>query len=512
MDRNVDYHSQTLLVLFTSYAFLIPAFACWRMSRLWHALLFGVMAVVCASYHFCSADMPQQLGMRAKCSDTANKLLAHAFFMWVYFTFLQMAFLVLGPEDPNMQWLAHQASPKDHCSGASHGHAPVDAIIIARVVPAVVLCLFHFVHAAWDSEEVQWQALLLNELLLLSCSIMFWLHPSRQAHASDVLVRFRYWHRLLHHGFIPAMTLFWIFCIMGFADFQALQSLWHVVVAFFAMSLFRTVLFGDSSSTAAKIFDLTPHNPNVAHVLLGSVALIVLPTAVIGASFDWCSNLDSHWPTIASTTFCQPGGYFVAIVSVPTFTAVATVFWLIDSTASTKTPWFQFTSSAKPWEMQGSNLDSNQLALGKRLGCALGCASAAFGLLAALIMKGTPLQNVFNLFFSILSLGLLMIAMSLTVISSDPSTVNFHFRQGFTLLVCLPVMLLHIMLILAEQCLPTHYEMPHSLYAMTEYMVVVLLAFWPLTWTMEVQDTWQRNTSGSFAWPVTPWRFEVQKV
>mmetsp|Transcript_26795 Transcript_26795/g.46482 ORF Transcript_26795/g.46482 Transcript_26795/m.46482 type:complete len:530 (+) Transcript_26795:137-1726(+) len=507
MERNVDSHSQTLLVLFTSFTFLIPAFASWRMARIWHACLFGMMAIVCASYHFCSADMPQQLGMHARCSPTATKLLTHAFFMWVYFTFLQMAFLVLGPEDPHMQWLANQATPNGPVSCTTHSHAPTDAILIARVAPAIVLCLFHFAHASWDSEEVQWQSLLLNELLLLSCSIIFWMHPSRQGRAADVLIRFRYWHRLLHHGFIPAMMLFWIFCIMGFADFQALHSMWHVVVAFFAISLLRTVLFGDSSSPSARVFDLTPHNPNVAHVLLGSVALIVLPTAVIGASFDWCSTSASHWPTISSATQCQPGGYFVAIVSVPAFTGVATVFWLIDSTASSKTPWFQFHSAAKPWELQEPTLDSHQLALGKRLGCVLGYAAAAFGLVAALIMKGTPIQNVLNLFFSIVSLGLLMIAMSLTVISSDPSTRSFRFRRGFTMLVCLPVMLIHMMLILAEQCIPSHYEMPHSLYAMTEYLVVILLTVWPMTWALEVQDTWQRNTSGSFAWPVTPWRF-----
>jgi hypothetical protein len=505
MERSVDVKSQTALVLFTSLAFLIPAFTSWRMQRFWHSFLFGVMAFVCANFHFCSADMPQQLGLHMRCSATAKQVLSHAFFMWVYFCFLQMAFLVMGPEDPHMQWLGTQATPGSPSCATPH-HAPLDAVIMARVVPAVVLCIFHFLHASWDTEEIHWQSLLLNELLLLVCSAAFWMHRTRQARAADVLIRYKYWHRLLHHGFIPAMMLFWIFCIMGFADFQALHTMWHVVVALFAVSLLRTVLVGDSLSPSAKVFDLSPHNPNVAHVLLGSVALIVLPTAVIGASFDWCSVGEPHWPTISTATVCQPGGYFVAIVSVPAFTGVATVFWLIDSTASGKTSWRQF-NSAKPWERQDSSMNPQQLALGKRLGCVLGFGGALCGLLASLIMKGSPIQNVLNLFCCIMCLGLIMIAMALTVLSSDPTTQSSRFRRGLTMFVCLPTMIVHIMMILADQCLPTQHVVPHSVYAVIEYSVILLLSLWPLTWAPEVQDTWQRNVSGNFAWPTTPWRF-----
>jgi len=511
MERSVDVRSQTALVLVTSLTFLIPAFTSWRMKRLWYTGLFGVLSAICISYHFCSADMPQQLGTHLRCSATMTHLLTHAFFMWVYFCFLQMAFLVMGPEDPHMQWLNMQALPGSP-STSTPTSTPFDAVIFARVIPLVVLCIFHFFHATWDTEEIHWQSLLLNELLLLVCCAGFWLHRSRQARAADVLIRFKFWHRLLHHGFIPAMMLFWIFCIMGVADFQALHSMWHVVVAFFSVSLLRTVLLGESTSASAKIFDLSPHNPNVAHVLLGAVALILLPTAVIGASFDWCSSGQSHWPTISTATLCQPGGYFVAIVSVPAFTGVATVFWLIDSTAATKASWLQYHKS-KTWEFQEgihqeSSFNPQQLAMGRRLGCLLGYTGAFFGLAAALIMKGTPLQNVMNLFCSIMSLGLIMIAMALTVLSADPtSNQSVRFRRCLTMLVCLPMMIVHIMLMLADQCLPSYYQVPHAIYAITEYIVVLLLAAWPLTWAAEVRDTWQRNASGTFAWPVTTWRF-----
>merc|ERR1719382_1665459 len=91
-----------------------------------------------------------------------------------------------------------------------------------------------------ESSEMQGTNMLLNEVIILVANIGFW--AVRAESAPEVLLRFRYWHRLLHHGFIPAMMLFWIFCIIGFADFQALHTMWHVVVALFAVSLLRTVL------------------------------------------------------------------------------------------------------------------------------------------------------------------------------------------------------------------------------------------------------------------------------
>jgi len=107
--------------------------------------------------------------------------------------------------------------------------------------------------------------------------------------------------------------------------------------------------------------------------------------------------------------------------------------------------------------------------------------------MASLIMKGAPLQNVLNLFCSIMAIGLIMIAMVLTVLSSSTGTRIYNFRRTLTLFVCLPTMVLYVALILAEQGLPTlnHYRIHNSIYAVTEYMCVVLLAVWPLTWAKD---------------------------
>jgi hypothetical protein len=198
MERSVDVHSQVALVVVSSLSFLIPTFITWRMNRLWHSFLFGMLTVICASYHYCSADgnSPQHVshaGRQLRCSPDMSRFLTHAFFLWVYFCFLQMAFLVMGPEDPQLQWLQAQSPGNPSCTIPIH--APSDAVVAARFVPLAVLLVFHLFHASWDSEEIHWQSLLLNEILMLVCCAAFWLHKSRQFRAADVLVRFKFWHR-----------------------------------------------------------------------------------------------------------------------------------------------------------------------------------------------------------------------------------------------------------------------------------------------------------------------------
>jgi hypothetical protein len=274
------------------------------------------------------------------------------------------------------------------------------------------------------------------------------------------------------------------------------------------------VVLDDSTSDSAKVFDLSPHNPNIAHVLLGSVALIVLPTAVIGASFDWCSTGQSYWPTISMTTNCQPGGYFVAIVAVPACSAMGAIFWLINATATRKTSSPLFFK-ALSWEFQKTRewhtnqkptCDPQQLAAVGRFGCLLGNAGAFLVLIGALIMKGSPFQSVMSLCVSIMSLGFIMAAMVLSVLTSDQSTQS-SFRRRFTVLLCLPVMVFYTMLILARQSVPSDRQIPHGIFAMTEYAVTLLVSVWPLTWVTDVRDTWQLNASTAFEWPKTSFRF-----
>lgn len=500
--NNLQESSQTPLVLLTSLAFLVPAVSCWRMARLWHAWIFGMMTVICYSFNFCSAAEAERVGM---CSVATTHWLLCAYRVWMCFCFLQIAFLVFGPEDRLLQQLADKPAWKSSPALATD-RVPWDVIVTTRTIPILVLLVFN---TPWFVSDMDyWQNMLLTEILLIACSGAFWLHRNRRKYAAEVLLRFKFWHRLLHHGLIPTMMLFWVFCIMSFTDQKGMHAILNIVIAAFAVSILRAV-HAEGFSSTVEVLDVSAQNPTVAHVLMGSVALVLIPTTVVAASYNFCRGDTQSSFSIASAMSCQPGGYFVAIVAVPAFAAAAAVFWIIDSTSSARTtaPGVPYDvkswQTPKPWEPR-------QRALGKHVGCMLGYMGAFCGLVSALTMRGTPLQELASLFFSMLSLGMLSLAASLTVLCSDPSVPGYTIRMHFTYLFLIPLVVANVACSLSSSSSVDHDNAysPWSVQALTEYLALLALALWPLTWAAEVHEERKRKDSGVFSWPTTPWRFD----
>lgn len=416
-----------------------------------------------------------------------------------------MAFLVLGPEDPQLQISGKFAG----CENV--GRLPWDVIVLARGLPVTVLSVFTLTSASLSSEDSQWWSLLLTELLLLFCTGAFWTYRSYKGQSVEVLLRLKFWNRLLHHGVAPAVLLLCAYGLTGLSDQKSTRSLWYIVQAAFATSALRNVRPEAAKYDVSEVLDMSSENPNVAHVLLGSTALVTIPTAIVGISYDWCSaGSTTAWPTLSSARSCAAGGYFVAVVTVPAFVAAAVVFWLISSTTVMKTRWLPF--NAKAWEDQNNPQqdlpDLQQRTYGKLVGCRFGYVGASSGLLSALILKGTPLRDILTSLCGFISLGALATAMTLTVLSWDSHARGWHFRRIFTLLICLPVLSLHGFLALLGNFLPPGYTYPILTYTISEYAMILLISVWPLTWMGEVQEEGQRKASGVFKWPVTPWRFE----
>ena len=64
--------------------------------------------------------------------------------------------------------------------------------------------------------------------------------------------------------------------------------------------------------------------------------------------------------------------------------------------------------------------DMEQRSLGKRLGCKSGYIGSGFGLLSALIMKGTPLRDTLTLLCGFISIG----ACGIFVKHTSPRNIN----------------------------------------------------------------------------------------
>eukprot|EP00929_Paragymnodinium_shiwhaense_P114143 TRINITY_DN82477_c0_g1_i1.p1 TRINITY_DN82477_c0_g1~~TRINITY_DN82477_c0_g1_i1.p1 ORF type:complete len:582 (-),score=102.53 TRINITY_DN82477_c0_g1_i1:27-1772(-) len=522
VQQAMDLQSQAALVFVTSLAFLVPSLSAWRTTWTWHACLFAVLSLLSAAQHVCqmgafpsSAMRDSDLGGVAiesfNCPAAVASSVAQLYQTWCCFCFLQMAWLVLGPEDPQLHWLSLQG-PREPRS------APVDVILVARVLPLVMLTVLH--SNLSSGLGVQWQSMLVTEVLLILGCFGFWWQ--RRQHAANILLRLKFWQRLLHHGGLPALMRLWIFCIVAFRDCQVLHCMCQLVIASFSVGLLRAVLpdptgsLGSPQSCARErqaalppswptsVVDSSASNPSVAHVLLCAPALAAVPGTIALASFDWCQTGGMHIETMGLAASCEPSGYFLGIVAVHLFAAGLAAFHLIDTAGAASIPWTQL---ARPLGQGDPRLAQRERILGKRFGCMLGCASSGLGLAASLCAHDSGVQHFLAMLLGMSGAICLVAAMIITVLSSDPAAVGYQFRRTFTLFVCMPSLTVHLLLLLLGQCLPKSAQLPRALYVLSEQVAVVLFTSWPLTWAAELREESVRKRSSAFAWPVTTWRF-----
>lgn len=500
LEQSADNQAGVLLLV-SSLAFLLPAFAAWRTTRSWHASFFGALAVICALNQACSQDMPLLMGSHITCTPLAESLFSHAHSACVCFCSLQLAFLVLGPEDPRMQWIGYQGA-------VPIAQTPWDVMVVARALPIAAICLFQCAHAHWGLMDVHWHAALLIETLLIVCPALFWMHPSRRGKAPEVLLRTNFWRRLLRHGLAPLAALLWALTDIGAPHHQLLSAVWQLVVAVLAFHALQSVLAAPGALTAREPEAAPAGESHIAHVLLGSVALVTLPAVALAAGFGWCGDgpVSPGWLPSAVDVPCKTWAHFVATAAVPTAAAAAAAFWLIGSTGTSTPPWA--TSTAKVgggWEDDTAGL--TRMEPGKLLGCRLGYSGIGFGLVGGFVMHLNSGNDGTHLLFGVVSLSLLAMAMTLTVLSSTSVVPGFWLRRNFTVFVCSPLLSIHALLILTDQLIPKKHALPSVVHAFAEYITICLLALWPLTWAAEVQDTWRSKANGTFNWPATSWRF-----
>jgi hypothetical protein len=461
--------STALLLFITSLAFLAPARAAFNLGRLWHAWVFLLMAVVCAADHVCNSDLHPQLG---PAGEILSQWLALAHHGWSYFCFLQVAFLVLGPEDPHLQWIDHPVAhdmPKSSLPMA----APLHAIVLARLLPigaiALFLCCFS------SQEDFSWQFFILTEVLLLFVCAAFWMHRDRRSSMPKVLLRMRFWRRLWNYCALPGLLTAFIWVLTESADSKVVQAFLPVLLAVLATRVIHVVYDSNGDlNNEAPIMNVSPQNQVIARFLLGSTALFGLPTLIVSLLLDWWSVGFWRWPMVCMSTRLRPSGYFAIIGFLPTFMAQAVAFRLIRSTSS--------------------NMSDNteEIVLSKQLGCMIGYTSVLFGLLTLALPQ--PVFPYLHTFCVIAFLCLMMVAVVLTTLSArQPLAAGARTRFVLMLAIFTSVMVFLTLLILVQQLIPNTYGIPYPLLAAVEYVTLALPMLWPTTWGFEVQARWQTH-------------------
>lgn len=276
----------------------------------------------------------------------------------------------------------------------------------------------------------------------------------------------------------------------------------HAGAATAAASAFRSTFQGKE-----EVWDRSPQNQLVVHWVLFAPSVVLLPAMATALSVDAICHGGWRWPTLSMAATNPTSAAVLGMASLPLAVASAAVFWVLATmleaaaastggAAAVGTP-YQDTirrasknggafvaAASSSLNMQPSLSLWRQVCC--QLGCCLACVSIACGCGAALLVEGAPLHNVLHDALSIAFFATMVMAEVFMSAGSGLSAALGQIRifVAGMLLVCSLVQL--ALFLLVNQFIPNTYDIPHAVYALSEYGSLCLLLAWPITWVHEV--------------------------
>lgn len=490
---NFLFSPAALLPIAACLAYLAPAFVSAKAGRLWHTLIFTLMAMVGLLNRACDAGSQLQLGGYMTCSHSTRDSFHYLNNVWSHFCFLQVCFAVLGPEDPRL-WRGKLMG-----LATQVGDIPLDVILFARVAPLLVL-LVGLHRSEEKSVEDSYIAsrgpgLLLVSYLLISMCVVWWMGSiGRRVQALEVLLRVRYWMRLIVRLVLPGLLLLLPILIGAeVLEWQVLRAARHATCAAIAASALGAVF-----SSSGNIAERGPDNFLIIPWLLLGHSLTLLPTVGFAIMFNvvMCGSNPGlckkpwHWPTL-SMAATAPESRFILVFGTPAIMlTTAASSWIIAAapiarTGKSPTAWWS------PWDRQLSKkFPSAPIKLRETcrwVGCRFLNSSIFFGVITAVIGEDNPPRAAVHVLAAILFFGSLWHGVLLCTVSVDNSTIFGVLRFFITTAIAKGMLVLLVLFILVNQYIHNTLSIPHSIYASTEYMIFLLLGLYPATWMEEAR-------------------------
>lgn len=388
------------------------------------------------------------------------------------FAVLQAVFVVLGPEDPFLK-ANEQTQPP--------------FVLAWRCLPALAMtCNLLFFTFSVDAGTSNVTTVLQVELLVFVGCASFWLGDRMQRfRARDVLLRQRFWGRVWRLIVLPFILLG---SAQGLADYYGtaddlFECFMHVATAAACAVLIQRILSGQDEA-----YDRSPvSNPLVVHWLLYAPLISMTATLVFTLGFDgWAHGW--RWPTLsmAATT---PASACVLRLSTPILVAAAaSAIWIMSAAvfiyADTAN---ERLSIAEQHSKFPSSSSIHWRVTFAKLGASCGMATLCFGIGASFLAEGSPTMNIIHDAFSIGFFGSLYGCLFMFVFASDLRGIGGILRMLTWLLLtsCMACQL--VLFLLVNQIVANGLNLPHSFYASSEYLSLLLTCALPATWAGEVQ-------------------------
>jgi len=483
-----------LLPIAGCIAYIWPACISAYAGRVWHMFVFTTMAVTAVMHQVCDTGNQVLLGKYVTCSSFMRTSLAYASEGWAHFCFLQVCFVVLGPEDP---WL-YTGVKSSYLTGMQG--APRDIMFITRICPIVVLTVdFALRHGGEESRDLWFlgwarRALLSNIILCFGCAAFWTSNNVRRTQAIEVLLRLRFWVRVASRLVIPFVCFMPVVYGAEILGWRVLRAAEHVGCAAIAAGALGAILPGK-----VEVLDRSPHNWPIAPCLLVSVALVLLPTVFGALFFDviFCGaepltyQNSGRWPTLSASSLSPEGHFVLAFGTPPLLLASAGTVWMIESALVCRPPSDAHPAWWSPWERKLPivipAVPIKQRETLRWLGCRLLYGSLFCGAMAVLFAQSTPIAQALHLasivpFFIFTWAGIILVTAG-----ADNSTMFGLFRISVALVISNGLILRLCIYLLANEYIPNALSIPRSVYATVEYTVFVALGLYPVTWMEDVR-------------------------
>mmetsp|Transcript_84841 Transcript_84841/g.134330 ORF Transcript_84841/g.134330 Transcript_84841/m.134330 type:complete len:350 (+) Transcript_84841:488-1537(+) len=345
------------------------------------------------------------------------------------------------------------------------------------------MVLFLSTRSSWP--DFHWQSMILLDVLWLLGFTVFWFQPARRAMANEVLLRSHYWLRLWKQALLPTVLLS---IVLGALQATFVSQATPACRTVFALLAARVISAANcqgeklrESQRLQELQGLSPSwNPMVVRQLLGAPGLLGLLTLLASLVANRLTSSEENWPLLSRAVHARPGGYLVVLGALPALLSMAAAVWLVSHAVNS------------------SIFESEEICFTKELGCLSGYLSIVLGLLTLLLhLLDLPKLQVMSLIFC---LGTMVIAVVGSAFRHGVGGFSSRCLGVSTLCSAFILSSFIVMLLLDQQLVPNHYELPRQGLALMEYLSVVAYFFWPLAWTREVHSSWQLHK----AWPSKP--------
>lgn len=478
--------------------YILPVLVSFSHHRYWQAFIFAILAVIGVVYHLASTTL---LGAWPFLASAITPCFFHRL---AQLAALQVAFSVVGPEDPLLQRGNLEDAPSR------------DVLLCARAIPVIGIFAMPYVFGSFSPCA---SGASVEALFLLGFASFWFSTPGRRTRAADVLPRAAFWKRtwrlLVFPGFCLAplllallatskeetrATVSWQPACRALAEAVA-----HVGFALASARALRCVFGGE-----VEVLDRSCQNRLVVQYVMCGPALVLIPMVSAALAFDGLAR-GWRWPTLSMAATTPTSAAVLSMGSLPLAAASAPVFWVLrtisDNADTSLTPaagkrrlgsaFYSSMGAALrdriPFRNNKSmeDLIDNGFRMPKSfrpssMGCHAGLLSICCGCGAALVVEGTPIRNAMHNTLTISFFLLLISSEVLLTIGSKLSGAVAVLRMAALVSLLGTAIAQLVLFVYVNQYIHNSYNIPHSIYALSEYATLGLLVVWPLTWVPEI--------------------------